>query len=142
GMESAGTTPAREVRRKNAAGCVGRFLVQDERRGENRRNPSRRDQTAQRSRSPRMNCSTQRYASSSVICTGGCLEKKADAECNTPPIPRSSASLQQRIASIATPAELGESSTESLISISIATSPKSRPSARIKAILLSSCQGT
>ena len=29
----------------------------------------------QLSRSPRMNCSTQRNASSSVICTGGCLEK-------------------------------------------------------------------
>src|SRR4029453_12372918 len=94
------------------------------------------------SRSPRMNCSTQRYASSSVIWTGGCFEKYADAECNTPPIPRSSASLQQRIASIATPAEFGESSTESFTSISIGTSPNSRPSTRIKAILLSSCQGT
>jgi hypothetical protein len=33
------------------------------------------------------------------------LEKKAEGECNTPPMPRSSAILQQRIASIATPAE-------------------------------------
>src|SRR5947199_317840 len=40
------------------------------------------------------------------------------------------------------PAELGESSTESLMSSSMGTSPKSLPSARIKAILLSSCHGT
>src|SRR4029450_11106085 len=31
----------------------------------------------QLSRSPRINCSTQRYASSSVIWTGGCFEKCA-----------------------------------------------------------------
>src|SRR6266576_6579660 len=43
----------------------------------------------QLSRSPRMNCSTQRYASSSVIWTGGCLEKYAEGECSTPPMPRS-----------------------------------------------------
>ena len=46
------------------------------------------------------------------------------------------------MASIATPAELGESSTESLSSIFIATSPKSLPSMRMKQTLLSFCHGT
>src|SRR5439155_1660752 len=46
-------------------------------------------------------------------------------------MPRSSASLQQRIASMTMPAELGESSTDSLRSSSIGMSPKRRPSARI-----------
>src|SRR2546423_14654123 len=121
------------------APIIRQFLaeVADETADEDRQNRS-----PQLSRSPRMNCSTQRYASSSVIWTGGCLEKYAEGECNTPPMPRSSASLQQRIASMATPAEFGESATESFRSISIGTSPKSRPSTRIKAILLSSCQGT
>src|SRR5881394_1753195 len=47
-----------------------------------------------------------------------------------------------RMASMAMPAELGESSTESFRSISIGTSPKRRPSTRMNAILLSSCHGT
>src|SRR5262249_20048989 len=96
----------------------------------------------QLSRSPRINCSTQRYASSSVICTGGCLEKYAEGECEPPPIPPSSASLQQQIASVAEAAEFGESLTDSCKSISIGTSAKRRASARMNAILLASCHGT
>ena len=68
--------------------------------------------------------------------------KYAEGAVNTPPIPRSNPNLQQRIASITTPAELGESSTESLISIFMGTSPNNLPSIRIKATLLSFCQGT
>src|SRR5258705_382850 len=41
-------------------------------------------------------------------------------------MPRSSASLQQRMASIATPAEFGESSTESFTSISISKTLRPR----------------
>ena len=47
---------------------------------------------AMTSRSP-WNCSTQRYASSSVIIRRGVLREIG--RCNTPPMPRSSASLQQ-----------------------------------------------
>jgi hypothetical protein len=42
-MAPVGTTSAREARRRNTAGCARRFLVQDESREENRRNPPRRD---------------------------------------------------------------------------------------------------
>src|SRR5207237_8147136 len=59
-----------------------------------------------------------------------------------PPMPRSSAILQQRIASIATPALFGESSTERRISRFIGTSPNPRHSMRRKHTLLSFCQGT
>src|SRR5207253_11118454 len=74
--------------------------------------------------SPRMNCSPQRCASSSVICTGGRFAKYAEGEWSAPPISRSSASLQQRIASITRPAELGESSPEGVRSSSMGMSRK------------------
>ncbi len=46
-------------------------------------------------------------------------------------MPRSSASLAQRTASMMTPAELGESHTSSLSSRLSGTSPKLRPSMRM-----------
>jgi len=52
------------------------------------------------------------------------------------------ASFAQRMASIATPAELGESSTERRSSRSMGTLPKSLPSMRMKQTLLSFCHGT
>ena len=59
-----------------------------------------------------------------------------------PAMPRSRASFAQRMASIATPALLGESSTQSRSSRFIGTSPKPRHSMRMKQTLLSFCQGT
>ena len=47
-----------------------------------------------------------------------------------------------QVAAVATPAELGESSTESLNSRFMGTSPNNFPSIRMKQILLSFCQAT
>ena len=68
--------------------------------------------------------------------------KKAEGASIGPPRPRSAASFAQRIASIATPAELGESSTDRRSSRFIGTSPNKRPSMRRKQTLLSFCHGT
>ena len=56
-------------------------------------------------------------------------------------MPRSSATLQQRIASTTTAAEFGLSSTERRSSRFIGTSPNRLPSARRKQSLLSLSQG-
>src|SRR2546423_1303219 len=68
--------------------------------------------------------------------------KYADGPSNGPPMPRSSASLAQRTASMITPAELGESHTSSLSSTLSGTSPKFRPSRRMYAHLRSGNHGT
>ena len=64
------------------------------------------------------------------------------AEITGPPMPRSSAILAARTASMITPAELGESHTSSLYSRLSGTSPNARPSSRTYAILRSSSHGT
>ena len=66
----------------------------------------------------------------------------AEIELRIPPIPLSKASLQHLMASMAQPAEFGESSTLKRSSKFIGTSPKTRPSILKKQILLSFCQGT
>src|SRR4029453_9909258 len=73
---------------------------------------------------------------------GGLFMKYADGPSNGPPTPRSWATLQQRRASMITPAELGESHTSSLSSTLSGTSPKLRPSRRMYAHLRSSSHGT
>src|SRR5215212_804163 len=77
------------------------------------------------------NSSTSSRASSSRYWMGGLFMKYADGPSNGPPMPRSWATLQQRRASMMTPAELGESHTSSLSSTLSGTSPKLRPSTRI-----------
>src|SRR5215211_1756482 len=77
------------------------------------------------------NSSTSSRASSSRYWMGGLFMKYADGPSNGPPMPRSWATLQQRRASMMTPAELGESHTSSLSSTLRGTSPKLRPSTRI-----------
>jgi hypothetical protein len=62
--------------------------------------------------------------------------KKAEGRSSTPPSPRSTANFAQRIASIETPAEFGESSTDRRSSRFIGTSPKSFPSMRKKTHLV------
>jgi len=52
------------------------------------------------------------------------------------------ARLAARMASMMMPAELGESSTDRRRSRCMGTLPKSRPSMRMKATLLSFCQAT
>ena len=81
-----------------------------------------------------INSSIFRYASSSVNCLGGCLQKNAEGASRTPPMPWSRASRAHRMESIATPAEFGESSTERRSSKFIGTSPKSFPSILMKHI--------
>src|SRR5262249_22008253 len=81
--------------------------------------------------SPRMNDSTISRASSSWYCTAGDFMKYAEGPVSGPPMPRSSASLQPRTASMITPAEFGESHTSSLSSMFSGTSPKLRPSSRM-----------
>src|SRR5690606_28370613 len=88
---------------------------------------------------PAMKASTSAWASSSVICTGGCLQNHAAGASIGPARPRSLAILAQRIMSMATPAEFGLSSTERRSSRFIGTPPKSRPSMRRKQTLLSFC---
>src|SRR5436189_1737101 len=75
-----------------------------------------------------MNFSTASKASSSAYCSGGDFMKYEDAESSGPAMPRSSAILAARTASMITPAELGESHTSSLYSRFSGTSPKARPS--------------
>ena len=89
-----------------------------------------------------MNASSASRASSSWTCTGGDFMKYWHAGVTGPPMPRSLATLAQRSASMITPAELGESCTSSLSSTVSGTSPKLRPSRRMKAHLRSSSQGT
>ncbi|PAV69714.1 hypothetical protein WR25_08443 [Diploscapter pachys] len=89
-----------------------------------------------------MKSSTAICARSSVIWWRGCLQKYAEAGSMTPAMPRSLAIAAQRIMSIATPAEFGESSTDRRSSRFIGTPPNSWPSMRRKQTLLSFCQGT
>jgi hypothetical protein len=89
-----------------------------------------------------MKASTPAWARSSVICRGGCLQKNAAGASMAPARPRSRATLAQRIMSIATPAEFGESSTDRRTSMCMGTPPNMVPSSRMKATLLSFCQGT
>src|SRR5215510_9247882 len=89
-----------------------------------------------------MNASRLSRATSSWTWVGGDFMKYWHAGSTGPPMPRSSASLAQRTASMMTPAELGESCTSSLSSTVSGTSPKLRPSRRMKAHLRSSSHGT
>ena len=89
-----------------------------------------------------MNSSTNRLASLSLYWTGGDFMKYELGASSAPPMPRSSASLAQRTASMTMPAELGESTTSSLSSTLSGTSPKERPSSRMYAHLRSLSQGT
>src|SRR3954452_12079439 len=90
----------------------------------------------------RMKRSSSANASSSGTCRGGCLQKADAGAWSGPESPRSFATRAQRIRSIATPALLGESSTESRSSIFIGTPPNSWPSMRRQQTLLSFCQAT
>ena len=78
-----------------------------------------------------MYSSTPSRARSSGIWRGGDFMKYADGATIVPPRPLSSASLQQRIASMTTPALFGESQTSSLTSAFNGTSPKVVPSMRM-----------
>ena len=60
------------------------------------------------------------------------LTEISDGPTITPPIPRSKAKRAQRMLSIATPAEFGESSTDKRHSIFIGTPPNNSPSMRKK----------
>ena len=89
-----------------------------------------------------MNSSTRLLASESLYCTGGDFMKYELGPSSAPPMPRSSASLMQRTASMTMPAEFGESCTSSLSSTFKGTSPKVRPSSLMYAHLRSFSQGT
>src|SRR5918995_7036518 len=91
---------------------------------------------------PAMNASSPSRATSSCTWLGGDFMRYWQAGSTGPPMPRSRASLAQRTASMMTPAELGESCTSSLSSTVRGTSPKLRPSSRMKAHLRSSSHGT
>ena len=73
--------------------------------------------------SPLMKASTRSRPTSSGIWWGGLFMKYADGATSVPLSPRSSPSLRQRIASVMTPAELGESQTSSFSSALSGTSP-------------------
>src|SRR5262249_42601820 len=92
--------------------------------------------------SPRMKASTASRASSSLYCTGGDFMKYDEADSSGPATPGSLAIFAARIASMMTPAELGESHTSSLYSSERGTSPKLRPSSRTNAHLRSSSHAT
>jgi len=80
---------------------------------------------------PAMNASTRSRATSSWIWRGGDFMKYAEGATIVPPRPRSSASRQQRMASMTTPALFGESHTSSFSSRLSGTSPKVVPSMRM-----------
>ena len=86
--------------------------------------------------------STAFLASSSRICNGGDFIKYAEAGSTGPLIPLSNAILAFLIASIATPAEFGLSSTSNFNSTFSGWSPHDVPSNLIYAHFLSSSQGT
>ena len=98
--------------------------------------------TSQRSTSALMKRSTCSRAASSGSCRGGCFMTYDEMLSSGPAMPRSSATWQQRIASITQPAELGLSCTERRISSSTGALPKPRPSMRRKQSLLSRWNGT
>src|ERR1700740_2193659 len=91
---------------------------------------------------PAIKASVRSCATESVYCTGGDFIKYDDGASRAPAIFRSRPSLQQRIASITTPAELGENQTSSFSSTFSGTSPKERPSSRMYAHFRSPSQGT
>src|SRR6478735_7502999 len=105
--------------------------------------PGRQDQAlhSAASASSAMNSSVSMAATSSLNCCGGCLQKNAEGPVSAPPMPRSSATLQQRTASSTTAAELGLSSTDNRSSRFIGTPPNNSPSSRRKHSLLSFSQG-
>ncbi len=74
--------------------------------------------------------STASRATSSLYCTGGDFMNYDDGDSTGPPIPRSSAILAARTASMMMPAEFGESHTSSLYSRFSGVSPNERPSRR------------
>ena len=71
-----------------------------------------------------INFSVSLLASLSVYCRGGVFMKYDEGSSRAPERPLSRASLQHLIASMTTPAEFGESSTDNLQSRNIGTSPK------------------
>ena len=85
---------------------------------------------------------TFRLASSSVNWIGGDFIKYEDGSISGPALPLSNPIFAQRIASIITPAELGESQTSNLSSMFKGASPKLVPSSLILAHFRSSNQGT